>query len=187
MTTSFAKFFTSFSLAAFILTVFILTAGIVSAPSVALAERSESDSGESADEDRSLIVGALLYLPNRVFDILDIFRLRVRVGPGLAANARVTSVAAAFVGTYATVYAGLPGPRHFPTIPLPVGLESHNGATVSVLDATVDGGIGPDYGVSEIGAGFQLAIIGVDFGFDPLELADFALGILTLDPQADDL
>ena len=142
---------------------------------------------EDVHEGHSFLVGTLLYIPNRVLDLFDIVRLRVRVGPGIAVGARVTEVAQAYVGTYASVYAGLPGPRLRQTPKLPIGLESHNGASVSVVDATADGGIGPDYSPTEIGAGFQLAIIGIDIGIDPVEIVDFAAGILTIDLRDDDL
>jgi hypothetical protein len=169
------------------LAIVCLAAGLFSTltPQMSFAERTEGI-GESSEEDSSTLHTVLCYLPNRLFDLLDVFRARVRVGPGLAAGVRVTDVASAFVGSYASVYAGLPGPRGRSLPILPVGLESHNGATVSVVDATVDGGIGPDYGSTEIGAGAQLGIIGLDLGFDPLELADFLAGVVTLDIQDDD-
>lgn len=157
----------------------------------------ESDSGSDAkrakvkdakdEEGHSFLVGTLLYIPNRILDIFDIFRFRVRVGPGIAAGARVTQAASLYAGTYATVYAGLPGPRMRQTPKLPIGLESHSGATVSVVDATVDGGIGPDYSPTEVGGGLQLLIFGFDIGIDPVEIADFATGILTIDLRDDDL
>lgn len=141
----------------------------------------------SEDDEGSFIGGVLLYLPNRIMDVFDIFRLRVRVGPGVAAGVRVTKVAQLYLGTYATVFAGLPGPRLSPSIPIPAGLESYNGAAVSLAEATVDGGIGPDYSSTEIGFGVQLGIIGFDFGVDPVEVADLAAGVLTIDLREDDL
>jgi hypothetical protein len=64
-----------------------------------------------------------MYLPNRIFDVLDLVRLRVRVGPGLSAGARA-GPAKAFLGAHASVFVGLPGPRQEPRVPLPVGFES---------------------------------------------------------------
>lgn len=142
---------------------------------------------EENSEGHSFLVGTLLYIPNRVLDVLDIFRCRVRVGPGIAAGVRATEIAEVYAGTYASVYAGLPGPRMRSTPKLPIGLESHNGASVSVADATIDGGIGPDYSPTEFGLGAQLGIVGFDFGFDPVEVADFLTGIFTIDLRDDDL
>ena len=154
----------------------------------AALKREQREEAEKDDPDsHSFLVGALLYVPNRALDLLDIFRLRLRVGPGFAAGARVTKVAELYAGTYASIFAGLPGPRLRETPKLPVGLESHNGASASVVDATVDGGIGPDYSPSEIGAGFHLAILGIDFGVDPVEVLDFATGLFTIDIREDDL
>ena len=43
-----------------------------------------------------------------------------------------------------------------------------------------------DYGAGEIGAGFQLILVGVDVGVDFLEIIDFVGGIFTLDMMGDD-
>lgn len=56
-----------------------------------------------ADEGHSILHKVALYIPNRVLDLLDIIRLRVRVGPGIAADARVTKLVAVDVGVYDTV------------------------------------------------------------------------------------
>ncbi len=129
----------------------------------------------------------LFYIPNRVLDAVDIVRLRARVGPGLALGARATQVFSGYLGSYATIYAGLPGPRGKPTVKLPIGLESYNGIGVSVANATVSGGIGPDYGFTEFGVSAQLLIVGFDVGIDPWEIVDFATGLATVDPVGDDL
>lgn len=142
---------------------------------------------ELEEEGPTLFVDALLYLPNRVFDLLDVVRCRARIGPGVAASARVTEVAQVFAGSYASVFAGMPGPRLRRRPKLPVGLESHNGASVSIADATVDGGIGPDYSPTEVGLGFHILLLGVDIGFDPVEIVDFVAGIFTVDLRDDDL
>ena len=159
----------------------------------ALAESSDTappeneKSSEVKEEERSLLVGTLLYLPNRVLDLLDIFRLRVRVGPGFAVGARATEVASAYLGSYMSVYAGLPGPRLRSLPRSPLWLESYNGVSLSVADATASGGLGPDYSPTELGAGFQLGVAGVDFGVDPVEVLDFVTGFVTIDLRDDDL
>lgn len=144
----------------------------------------EEKAKETSD---SLLIESLLYIPNRVLDLFDIFRLRIRVGPGVSVGGRATELISGYAGTYGTFYAGLPGPRLRKTPKLPIGFESHNGASLSIVDVTVDGGIGPDYSATEFGFGTQLGIIGFDFGIDPVEIADFAAGIATFDIRDDDL
>lgn len=171
-----------------ILAIFLCLMSVCSYAEDNLSDSKEEQSFSSESEDEgSFIGGVLMYLPNRVLDLFDIFRLRVRVGPGIAAGVRVTEPLSLYAGSYATVYAGLPGPRLEPTIKLPVGFESHNGASLSVADATIDGGVGPDYSSTEIGFSFHLFLIGFDFGVDPVEAADFATGVLAVDLRDDDL
>lgn len=163
------------------LAAFLFLTALLAAPA-----RADEENYSETEESNGTVREVLLYIPNRIFDFVDIFRLRARVGPGFAAGVRATELINLYAGSYATVYAGLPGPRQRTTIPLPVGLESHNGVSVSVADVTADGGIGPDYSPSEFGLGFQAGIIGIDFGIDPVEILDFAAGIFCIDMQSDD-
>ena len=144
-----------------------------------------SMSTSASDEERSAGHVVLLYIPNRVFDLLDIVRARLRLGPGFAFDARATEFADFFLGAYGSVWAGLPGPREAPVINWPFGLETRSGAEVSVVDATAEGGV--NYGFLEVGLGAQVAIIGFDLGVDVWEVVDFAAGLVTLDPVHDDL
>lgn len=176
--------------------IFLLTTLAIGTPEISSADEvipheapvpMEGKSSDLTDNRHSLLVGTLLYVPNRVLDLLDIFRLRVRVGPGIAAGVRATQVAQMYAGSYVSVYAGLPGPRMRRTPRLPVGLETHNGASISVVDATADGGFGPHYSPTEIGGGIHLGIVGFEFGIDPVEIADFGTGLVTVDIREDDL
>ena len=141
---------------------------------------------EEARPEHSVAHKVLLYIPNRVVDFVDIFRLRVRVGPGVAVGARATKYVQAYFGSYGALYAGLPGARRRVMPRSPIGLETNTGITVSVLDATIDGGFGPEYSPTEIGAGVHLAVVGVDVGIDPWEIVDFVAGIFTLGVRDDD-
>ena len=125
----------------------------------------------------------LFYLPNRVFDVFDLARARLRIGPGISVGVRATRVLEVGVGAHATVWGGLRGPRGEPEIPWPIGAESRAGVKVGL---GVDAG-GPYYGATEIGCGFQLAIFGLVIGLDPLEFVDLAGGFLLFDPAGDDL
>lgn len=129
----------------------------------------------------------LFWLPNRVFDILDLVRARVRVGPGWTISARATELLDVNMGAHATFFVGLRGPRGYPRIPWPFGLETFSGVEVSVADGTQeDKENAPHYGDAEFGVGFQLLIIGVDIGVDVFEAVDLVVGILFLDPMNDD-
>jgi hypothetical protein len=131
---------------------------------------------------------ALLYLPNRLFDLLDIVRLRVRVGPGFAFGVRATEAVDAQAGLYTSVFAGVPGPRDRRRANLPVGLENYAGAEISGAAGRSDRGLtAPNYGTLELGAGFQAGLIGLDVGVDPGELIDFLTGFFLVELVEDDL
>jgi len=129
----------------------------------------------------------LMYIPNRIFDVLDLARARVRVGPGFTIQARVTDALDVVLGAHATVFAGIPGPRGEPRVNLPIGFETFAGSELGPLgDRTDEGWSKPYYGPLEVGAGFQAALVGVDVGIDPLEIFDLIAGIFFFDPCGDD-
>ncbi len=152
-----------------------------------LEEAQPEEEEEDENEGRGLGRRLLFYIPNRIFDVFDLVRARVRVGPGLAVGVRATELADLNLGAYTTLYAGLPGPRGKPRIPLPVGVEVYAGAEVSVVDvSTEEGPFSPNYGPTEVGLGFQAAILGLDLGIEPWDFVDLALGLVLLDPNGDD-
>ncbi len=146
----------------------------------ARAEEAESDGP-------GVLHRVVMYVPSRVFDVLDIVRLRARLGPGIAVGVRATELADAYIGSYAALYVGLPGPRGRRVPRLPIGFENNHGVEVSVADASSGFGFGPGYTATEFGAGFQAAILGIDLGIDPFEIVDLAAGLVLLDPRGDDL
>jgi hypothetical protein len=170
-----------------------LNAGAVKSDEVfdiAAGDEESNDDGEVEKREssgRSLPHILIMYIPNRVLDLVDVFRIRARVGPGFALGLRATEFADLYLGSYVSIFVGLPGPRQRPWIRWPVGLESFNGAELSVLDATFDGGIGPDYSWSEFGINLHFLIIGVDLGFDPIEIADFVTGFIFINLRHDEL
>jgi len=147
--------------------------------------RSENEHLE--DEQHSLVHTVLLYIPNRIFDVLDIVRARVKVGPGFGAGLRVTDAGELYLGAHTSVFAGLPGPRQEPALPIPVGIESRGGIKLSVLDGTVGMGFDPDYSSSEVGTSLHLGLVGADLMVDPVEFADLLAGIFLIDVRDDDL
>jgi hypothetical protein len=151
------------------------------------APATRAHSGASSDDGDGFVHGLLLYIPNRIFDILDIVRARVRVGPGFGLDVRATELADLYLGAYTSVFVGIPGPRLHPEINWPFGLETNVGAEASVADASTEDSGGPTYGHAEFGVGLHVLLVGVDIGVDPWELVDFATGILTIDLVGDDL
>lgn len=142
---------------------------------------------EAAVAERPSLGKRLLwYAPNRVMDLMDVFRLRLRVGPGLAANFRLTDYGAFYVGRYDAIYAGLPGPRGAHRLRSPAGVESLHGVVIAGVDATDDTRKGPEYGVAEVDVGVQLLLVGAEAGVDAAEIGDFIGGLLLFDPEGDD-
>ena len=133
----------------------------------------------------SVVKKVLLYLPNRLFDLTDIVRLRVRAGPGWAIGARVTRFAPFFAGDYDATWVGMPGPRGRPSLPLPAGVDAQRGIGIGPVGVG-SGSQAPYYGAGEIGAGVHLYMLGFDAGFDPVELVDFFAGFAGYDVSHDD-
>ncbi len=126
----------------------------------------------------------VFYIPNRVCDVFDMVRARVRVGPGFAIGARVTKYGEISANAYTSLFAGLHGPRMEPRIPWPVGIESRAG--VAVLADVSTETTAPTYGYGEVGLGFQAGIVGFDLGADPVEVLDLVLGVFFIDLTGDD-
>ena len=148
-------------------------------------EKSESEKSKEKEE-HSLAHKILCYLPNRILDVTDLFRARVRVGPGVAVDARATKFVRVGLGSYLSLYVGLPGPRQRPMPRSPIGFEAYSGASLSVAEASFKTGFEPGYSPSEVGAGVHLGIVGLDIGVDPLEAVDLLTGLVGIDIIGDD-
>ncbi len=116
---------------------------------------------------------------------MDVVRARARIGPGIGAGVRATKPISVNAGFYASVFAGIPGPRGRPKIPWPVGMENYAGADVSVMGVSTEG-FGPGYGPAEVGAGVHAGLLGIDVGVEPLEVLDLLLGFVFIDIRDDD-
>ena len=136
-------------------------------------------SGRSTGQDHSLTHKVLLYIPNRIVDLLDIFRLDLGAGPAVGGVVRVTKFAQAGMRNMLplSVRVGLAGRR------LPVFVESSNEIGVSPAFAQ-----SKDRNVSagELGLGIDLGIIGAYGGVCLDEAGDFLAGIVGFDPKDDD-
>lgn len=164
-------------------------AGALFACALLLTSRAGAEA-EAEPEARERSTGELAwtiaaYLPNRLFDLCDVFRLRVRVGSGFAVGARVTRYLPIFAGDYQALWLGLPGPRGRARLPLPAGTEGQSGIDAGIAQLG-SGSNAPEYGAGEVGAGGMLYLVGMEVGVDVWELVDFAAGLATLDLAHDD-
>jgi hypothetical protein len=130
-------------------------------------------------EEPSTLRQVLLWLPNRVVDLFDIFRIDVGVGPAAGGVIRVSKYAQAGYRQMLPVSArvGLMGRR------APVMLENANELGVSPLYVhNSNRKVCP----GEVGVGLDLFIAGGYAGICVDEVVDFFGGIFTLDPKDDD-
>ncbi len=160
------------------------------APGLVRAEPTESVPTPEPPEavvKHSLGHKLLLYIPNRVLDVFDCVRARLRVGPGWAMGMRATDRVSFFGGDYRSIYVGLPGPRAPKKFKSPVGYEGLKGIIFMGVDATDVTCHPPEYSVSELEGSIHVLIAGADVGFDFWELADFFTGLVLIDLRKDDL
>jgi hypothetical protein len=122
----------------------------------------------------------LLWLPNRVLDLIDVFRLDVGVGPSFGAVVRVTKY-------------GQLGYRQMAPASLRVG---DFGRQMPVLiESSNEFGVSPAYVDSadrkicdgEIGLGADVLVAGAYGGVCVDEFADFLAGIFFIDLKNDDI
>ena len=139
--------------------------------------------GRPSQAEAGAVKTIVCYVPNRVFDLMDILRLRVRVGPGISAGVRATRPLSAYLGLHSTFFIGLPGPRETKRIPWPLGLDLRAGAQASIADASSGT---PYYDPLEVGFEVQPLLVGVNVGIGVFEIFDFFTGLICIDLQGDD-
>lgn len=121
----------------------------------------------------------LLWLPNRIMDFLDIFRVDLGVGPAAGGVVRVTKYAQA-------------GYRQMLPMSARVGLMGRQSPVM--LETSNEIGVGPVFiqnskrnvCAGEVGIGLDLLVAGGYAGICFDEVVDFFGGIFTLDPKDDD-
>ncbi len=156
--------------------------------------------------DRSVLGAALLYLPDRVLDLLDVLSFDVHVGLGAFANVHVTRALQLGAGARGVVgfgwhdhrSLGLQTQAEAGIVAVGLGAEGYGG-TLAGTSGIVSGGEGlaglhrpsnplyqqyRDYWA--IGAAVTVVFVGVDFDLHPVELVDAVLGFATIDILNDD-
>ncbi len=135
---------------------------------------------EEEVEEPTVLRQVLLWLPNRVLDLIDVFKVDVGVGPAAGGVVRITKWGQAGIRSVSplSVRAGNFG-RDWP-VKLEHSSEFGIGpAFVQSSDRTVCSG--------EIGAGLDLFIVGAYGGICFDELYDFFGGLFLFDSKGDDL
>jgi hypothetical protein len=150
---------------------------------------------------------ALLWLPDRLLDLLDVVTLGVHLGPGAFADAHVTRGFQFVGGFHSTGGVGLHDYRSLGlktqaeaglTV-IAVGSHAYGGSLVGTTGthAATDAAVGLHRPMAPLYQGFRdywalgvnatAAIVGVDVDFHPLQLADFVAGFAAVDFLNDDL
>jgi hypothetical protein len=133
-------------------------------------------------ESRGFLTGVLMYLPDRVFDLFDVAKAGVNVGPGIGVQLKATDAAQVTAMTRTSVGAGLETLRHSPVY---VGAEASAG--VSVVGAGADAGLTWPQSPTDIRVELHPGIVGAHVAVDPVEILDFVLGFVLIDIRDDDL
>ena len=131
------------------------------------------------EEEPSPARKLLLWLPNRLFDFLDIFRADIGVGFSYGAVGRATS-------------SGQFGYRKMDPVSYRFGWFGREAPFIE--ERSSEYGFGPWYTESEerqvckgeFGAGIDLIIPGIYLGICTEEILDFFTGIVLVDPAKDD-
>jgi hypothetical protein len=131
------------------------------------------------EEEPTWITHALLWVPNRIVDFIDIFRVDAGVGVGTGAVVRLTSW-------------GQMGIRDQEPGMLRIGDFGRDWPVI--IEDTDERGFITDFtSVPErnlckgiIGVGADVVLVGAHAGFCPEELLDFVLGIFFIDIMDDD-
>jgi hypothetical protein len=124
-------------------------------------------------------VHVLLWLPNRVMDLVDVVKMDVGAGPAVGGVVRVTRY-------------GQLGYRDVDPISVRFGAMGRRSPVL--VERTPEKGIGPGFVSSkerkvcpgEIGVGLDAFVVGGYAGICVDELLDFAAGLFFLDPAQDD-
>lgn len=138
------------------------------------------NNAEEYDDSPPWWAQVLLWIPNRIMDLIDIFKVDVGVGPSFGAVVRVTKY-------------GQVGYRSVSPLSVRMGLFGRSAPFM--LEHSSELGLGPGFIQShdrtvckgELGAGADLFVVGAYGGVCIDELIDFVAGIFFLDVSGDDL
>lgn len=147
-------------------------AGLLALPLAAPAAAQQEDAAS-----RGSWKAAAYYVPNRVLDLLDVFKLNVSVGPGSGFDVRLTRLFEVGFSEYDVLRIGLNGRR------FPVYREKLSEASLTLLGLTSGQRTRDGY---EAGATLQFLVVGVEAAVNVRSILDFLAGIVLLDIEDDD-
>ncbi len=135
---------------------------------------------EEEDQDTPWWSPVLLWIPNRILDAYDVFRIDAGVGPAVGGVLRLSKQ-------------GQMGYRQISPFSLRVGAFGRNSPVK--VETSNEFGIGPGYVASkdrqvcpgEIGLGLDVLLVGGYAGICSDELLDFVAGIFFFDVKDDDI
>lgn len=128
------------------------------------------------------VFGAVLnYIPDRIMDLCDILRFGVNAGPGVAFHAKATDPVQATVVARDSFGVGFQGLRH---VPYCSGLETVEG--VGTLSKADQERLLWHHSPTDLRLEVHPILAGAHVAVDPVEIADFILGIFTIDIRHDD-
>jgi hypothetical protein len=133
-------------------------------------------------DHRPFVVDALLYLPNRILDVGDLFRLGVDVGPGVGIDLQATQLVQVKLLSRLSIGVGYQTLRH-----LPVKASADAAIGIGPIGGSPAGGLGWYRSPTDVRLEFHLLILGAHVAVDPVEWLDLPLGLVGLDPAHDDL
>lgn len=139
-------------------------------------------SEEEEEEDRSVFVHILLYVPNRVIDAFDIVRAGVSVGPGIGVDLTATEWLNATLMAKASVGVGYQTLRH-----LPVEAAAYTMVGAGPVKLAADPGLDWYRSSGEFRVEVHAVIVGAHAVVEPFEIFDLLAGFLFFDPLDDDI
>jgi hypothetical protein len=139
----------------------------------------------AADEEgggNSFLVAALLYVPNRVLDLGDLFRFGIDVGPGAGFDVQATKLLQAKLMARTSLGVGYQTLRH---LPLKAAVDASLAA--GPVGGDPSAGLGWYRSPTDLRVELHLLLVGAHVAVDPVEWLDLPLGLVGLDPAGDDL
>jgi hypothetical protein len=155
--------------------------GLIPAERQEPATAQESKPEEEPPEERSFLHVLLLYIPNRIVDLLDIARFGIDVGPGIGLDLTATEYARLALLTRISAGVGYQTLRH---MPVKAGAESNFG--VGPFGANVGFPLTWYRNTWDLRVEAHLLIVGAHVAVNPAEILDAVLGLTTFDLLGDD-